>query len=364
MKTYDEERKRATFGMAYPMEDVIFVREDKYTNFSSVTSKISQTDLKAFVKNKRLSFNLNFATLSDIIFEECNFHNMQGKEMAKINKISFENCVFKKSIMGTTEYFRVIFKKCMFERCDFMNADVKECIFEDCEFTECTAYHMHFIDTEINPTTFIKSIIVPKYNFDSINTNEKILIEREWVRVRLYLASQLFKSNNSLNNSFYSDKALLELKKAELILQKDIIDYGKDESSSIAISTIQKLTALKTWVNYFTKLLIVKLTDGGTSLFKLLYMASIITVLCSFLICFTNISYQNDKFKVTYIAIGDLIGEAINNIPLVLSLFLGFGFSSFNTTSSIEYWGLAAITIFGLFWYALIIPVVIRKIYR
>jgi uncharacterized protein YjbI with pentapeptide repeats len=338
----DTIRKRATFDLPYPKVQLYFTREDKVYKFKNKTEKLVDTDVKTYVKAKRLHFEIDNSSFRDIVFTECSFHNKGGTTNAMIDRITFERCHFIKNIMGSTLYLRVEFKHCKFERCDFMNSDFKECLFIDCEFKECTAYRTRFIETLIDPVAFIKSIQVPNYNLSASSNDEKILIEREWKRLILFSATQLFLSNKAISNSDYTDSSLVELKKAENNLLKDEILYGKN------IEIAQKksfwnifLKNKKDSLYYFFNWLNLCLTNGGTSFYKLMNILLILVPIISFKMGFLNIKYHETKIQYpntdTIFTYGNF-ERFIDNIPHALGIFLGLEYSEYQASCSNEYW--------------------------
>lgn len=362
----DTIRKRATFDLPYPKEQLYFKKEDKTNKFKDKTDRLNATDVKTYVKAKRLHFEIDNSAFRDIVFTECNFHNKGGTTNATIDRITFERCDFIKNFMGSTLYLRVEFKHCKFSRCDFMNSDFKECLFIDCEFKECTAYRTRFIETLIDPIEFIKSIQVPRYNLSASSNDEKTLIEREWKRLILFSATQLFLSNKAISNSDYTDKSLFELKKAETNVLKDKILYGNNIESAKKQSFLNIISNNKKDIlYYFFNWLNLSLTNGGTSLNKLMMILLIIVPVIGFTIGFLNIQYHETTIQYpdttfTY----NNFKMFLDNIPHALGIFLGLEYSEYSASCSNEYWILLAFTLLGLIWYALLLPVLIRKIYQ
>ena len=357
MPSYDKINKRATFGILYPSDDIEFEKIDAKNKFNDKTETVEGNLAKRFVKSKRMTFKLDNSTFRKIIFDGCNFHNNHGEKYSELSSVSFEDCDFKNSFFGTTEFYKVVFKRCTFQRCDYMNSIFRNCKFINCTFEKCTAYNIMISTTEINPILFLDSIEVPFYNFPSITKAIKFNISREWIDVKLHIARQLVKSSSEIHHTKLIDDSIYKLKSIELLKTKDklvnpifhITDINGEKKGFwyLLFFEFQNLfNYIFGWVNQLS-------TRGGTSLIRLILISLFFIFLISYHLLHLNTAYGKIDLSISW----------LTNIPFSISLFLGFGFSgfSFPVEDSLI---LVAYALFGIIWYALLIPVLIRKIYR
>lgn len=362
MPSYDKVYKRATFGTLYPSDDVTFLNEDRKDNFKNKTDEITVDAVKRIVNSKRMTFDLDNKSFEDIIFKESNFHNAHGDSITKIDLIKFKGCDFKKCFFGSVYYEKVKFTNCTFERCDFMNADFSNCDFKNCTFKKCSGYNVRFNYSDLDPTSFLESIVVPIYNFDGLSSGEKKGAEREWIRTRISIARQLLKSSIEICNSSYSDKCIYEIKKEESKERFDILFYGE----SITNTTGNFMSG--NWFFKIFKLIwnwiksaILFITRGGTSLSGLGIALIVLVAFISLFLSCSEVSYANHLLKVSEDE--SYVFGVIKNLPHAFSLFLTYGYSSFSSSSPLVYLWLNCISAVGLIWYALSIAVIVRRIH-
>ncbi|NRD55152.1 pentapeptide repeat-containing protein [Corallococcus exiguus] len=360
--THDTDHRRATCGVHYPQEDVEFnTKEDLLTKIPSK----AQNQTKSHIKGKRLGFQVVQRNFESISFRECNFYNKQGAGIAKIQSISFKDCEFQSCFLGSTIYYRVRFQDCQFDRCDFMNADFEECIFERCEFKDCTADNCLLSKTEIDPTPFFSGTPFPQKNHSSSEPAFKQTSLRTWLEVRMRLAEQVFRSNSEAQNSDYTDSALFHLKTSQLARRKDVWLHGSHrpeaKSQGHLKATLsqprQSLRLILSTINLW-------LTAGGTSLTRLVGALVTLTLAYPVILVILPVKYLNTQCEFTTDTALSIITSYINLSTLALSLLLGFGFSAFTSQSTLGNIALVAGATFGVIWYALLIPVIIRRIYR
>jgi uncharacterized protein YjbI with pentapeptide repeats len=342
----DPERRRATYKLPYPHDDLVFDRSISLANLP----RADPQDAKSTIEAKRLSFRLERKNLDNIVFRECNFHDKKGQGQAEIKRLSFRNCVFKRSIMGTCEYVKVRFIRCQFERCDFSDAEFVQCVFDDCEFIGCTGERVSFDRTEIDPATFLAGYNFPAENYSGAADEQKQQHEREWQESRYRIAGQLFRSNNEAFDTSFADAALRELKDARL-------KHRLYKAKNSAHPRLHLLALSLEKLNLF-------LTRGGTSISRLLACATAAILLIPFWLNFTQIEMYGKKMQLRTEDLSSFLHDYIFAIPASGGLFLGFGYGFFGSTSILGAWSLLAISTLGITWYALIVPVLIRKVYR
>lgn len=359
--------RRATFGVTYPTTNEIFEPKDKAENFASKTTILDGNNEKGFILSKRMTFNLDNATFRKKIFKESAFHDKHGETAARVSSISFEDCDFRSTFFGGTVYKRVVFRRCTFERCDFMNAEFEECIFNNCQFVDCTAYKVVFERTEVDPEKFYGAIKVPSYNFPSLTKSEQKRIKREWVNVQLSLARQLLGTSSDVYHTQYIDKALFILKKSEFKSLLDKLLHTVQSLKNInGIEPARNVIFLNK-IMYAIQLVFrganIILTKGGTSLGRLLSVGILMTlVIATHLSFITDLKYNSIELSMHANDTG-LIENLLSNIPYSISLFLGFGYSGFIFDRG-DVGFMVFYTLLGLAWYALLITIILRKIYK
>ena len=360
-------REIATYGVTYPTDNLTFTYESKKLSFKNILTKKKNTDEKFTVHSKRVRFEIQTTTIENIVFDQCNFHSKGGAEIDVVKLLTFDEVDFRQCLMGTNKYFRVYFKDCTFFKCDFKDAEFEDCIFTRCKFEECSAYHCRFTATEINPESFLKSISFPLGNYKGVSKSEKEFKKREWIEIQLFIANQIFNSNLSLSNSEYADEALYELKRKQLEVHLNTLKYPENKQGAVKRSMLRALfskdwnSVIKTWFSR-TNLF---LTDGGTSLVKLFGFLIISCLITTILLGIGSFEYGEQSLTIDYTNSSGmkLVGNNLINFFHALSLFLTFGYTSFKSSIAYQQSFLTIISILGLFWYALLIPVVVRKIY-
>lgn len=352
--TTDPEKRRATYGVVYPMVDCVIATKQDIDGLP----KEKDQDIKCTVRARRLTIKAEYRTFPPVVFESSNFHDRKGKSLAEIGHVTFRDSLFRRCFMGTTQYQGVRFRDCKFERCDFANANFTDCLFERCEFVQCTGEGANWRNTEIDPSAFLAALECPLYNFDAAPDSEKAELKHDWLEIRVRLAGQLFRSNCEVLNASLSDLGLLEMKKAEVAYERDIWRArrrgsmaGRDKAGWGAWMGIQ-LKALNVW-----------LTAGGTSLKKLVIALVIAVLVVPLVLGAMSAEYQGTRYEFS----GWDLGSVQTYLALVApaaALVLGYGFSNFRLFSAEATAFAVAASTLGLAWFAVLIPVLIRKIYR
>jgi hypothetical protein len=252
--------------------------------------------------------------------------------------------------MGTCDYSKVRFVRCRFEKCDFSDAEFLQCIFDDCEFFDCTGERVLFDRTEIDPMRFLKGYVFPKDNYSGASEIQRQLHEGEWQESKYRIAGQLFRSNNEAFDSGFADAALKELKSARLNQRLYKISKKQHSRTDRIASFFERLN--------------LSLTEGGTSIRRLLLFAGIFVLFIPPWLDYVQVNLYSKEMQLRTTGILDWSRDYLFAIPSSGGLFLGFGYGAFESHSVCGAWSLFAITALGITWYALIIPVLIRKVYR
>jgi len=359
LRTHDEEPRRATYGVPYPRTDGADLLIETKQDIADKIPVLAADSTKRRVLARRVSVRVKLRNFDDVAFHDCNFHDQHGKGPANIAEITFRGCEFRRSFFGTVHFHRVRFIDCTFERCDFQNAEFSECVLERCQFTECSAQQALFLRTEVDPAAFLSGIVFPVYNLTGKAPELVRQIQREWQQVRLRLSEQLFRSNSEIFHSQHSDAGLLALKRAQHSAAVDLWRHGASRYDAQPLSLFEALRrdpggpirATLRWLNLV-------LTAGGTSIRNLACVLVILILAYPFLLSSLPITYGGAN--CTLESLRDYVRLALASA----SLLLGFGFTAFSGVGLAATSALVLAGVFGVSWYALLIPVLIRRVYR
>lgn len=354
----DIREKRATYGIYYPNEHVIF---DSYHELKKIAIQEQKDSIKLKILEKKITFNFIVKSIENYYFHKCSFYYKHDLILNKINRLTFRDCIFKSCFFGTIIFEKVIIKKCIFELCDFSNTEFRNCIIEKCTFINCSAENVLFTKTEIEPSSFLNGVTFPEYNLDNCNNEFIEKLRHDWKSIRYRIASSIYQSNTEISHSRFSDISLYHLKKAELSYlcdlwkSKDLGEIDKRRFSKFSLA----LRASFIGINIF-------FTKGGTSISRLLSIAIILIGIFNFLIGFSAVNYgtYNMNYSSTIPGIIPGIIKFVENIPKTLSLFFSFGFSSFNAETILGSFYLIIVPISGLTLFAFLIPMLLRRIYK
>lgn len=221
----DPHKPHATFNVAYPQSPETFLilatRED-------IATKLPQPETKGgrgSVTERRLSIRAKGKNIESMAFSGCNFHDQGGKALANIEHITFKNCVFVHSWLGTIHYLGVRFFSCTFQSCDFGFSNFEHCVFEDCEFKDCSGATVYFNQTELEPAAFLKGLSFLERNYSADSEAQRLHAKRELAESRRRVAAALLVSNGA-TNSRYVDASLLELRRMEEELYWNSWEFG------------------------------------------------------------------------------------------------------------------------------------------
>jgi hypothetical protein len=338
----DPTRRRATFGVLYPVWEITIEKSDDL--HTKLPTRFEKTKRRS-VQGVRFHLRVPNLIFSDADFHECKFHRPDDRGESIISGLTFKNCTFERCMFGGTTLLHVTFGGCTFVRCDFGGSQFKECQILDCTFNECTAENASFLATEIDPTTFLSGMPPPVYNYAApIPEGEESAaqIAEDWVEVRRKLAAQLLKSNTEIHHTVYSDRGLFELKRAEL----------KVRAKALRAHPLQLAQVFVAW-------LVLHATKGGTSLSRLFLGGVILVPLYALLLSNSHIKFMNqDCYLHSFESL-----LVLQQLARGASLFLAIGYTAFSggTLATVLLTAGAAL---GLFWYALVAAVVIHRVYR
>jgi hypothetical protein len=347
----DPTRRRATFGVLYPLLGITIERSGdlpmKLPARFETTKRRSVQGVRFYLKGTHLIF-------SDADFHECKFHKPDALQESKVSASTFKNCRFKRCMFGGTVFRHVTFEDSTFSRCDFEDSEFSECQFVDCMFTECTAENASFIATEVDPTAFLRGMPPPVYNCEEPTPDGEATpaqLAADWVEVRRKLAAQLLKSNAEIYHTDHSDRGVFELKRAEL----------KARVQALRVDPLQEGVPrfLVRAGRICTAWLILNVTKGGTSLSRLLLTATLIVALYALLLSTSHITFINQDCHLNNFD----RSLVLQQLARAESLFLAFGYTAFSGGPRATVLLTAGAAI-GLFWYALVAAVVIHRVYR
>jgi hypothetical protein len=347
----DPTRRRATFGVLYPLLGITIEKSDdlheKLPARFETTKRRSVQGIRFYLKVPHLIF-------SEADFHECKFHRPDARQESKVSGSTFKNCSFRRCMFGGTVFRHVTFEASTFSRCDFGDSEFGECQFVDCIFTECTAENASFIATEVDPTAFLKGMPPPVYNCEVPTPDGQATpaqVTADWVEVRRKLAAQLLKSNAEIYHTDHSDRGLFELKRAEL----------KARVEALRVHPLQEgfPRFLARAGRICTAWLILVITKGGTSLSRLLLAAMLVVSLYALLLSTSHIAFINQDCHLNTFE----RSLVLQQLARAASLFLAFGYTAFSGGPRATVLLTAGAAI-GLFWYALVAAVVIHRVYR
>jgi hypothetical protein len=347
----DPARRRATFGVSYPLWEVIIQKSGDRQNKLPVRYEDTK---RRSVEGVRLYLEASNLIFSDADFLACKFHRPNEQGDSQVIGATFKDCTFKSCILGGTVFRHIKFDVCSFSRCDFGGSELDECQFLNCTFVECTAENATFRATEIDPTAFLAGMLFPRYNFVGPMPEGEMpaaQLAEEWVEVRRKVASQLLRSNNDIQHTDNSDRALFELKRAEVIARLQDIQTRRRKDSFVRL-TGRAIRLAVSW-------LVLHITKGGTSLSRLFLGASLLVPFYAVLLSFSHVTFLNQDCHLRYMK-PSLIAQ---QLARAASLFFTIGYTAFSgspTATCLMTVG----ALLGLFWYALIAAVVIHRVYR
>ncbi len=345
----DPTRSRATFGVPYPLAEVVIDKsDDQHAKFPArfeTTKRRSVPSVRLVLRAPQI--------FSDTDFRECQFRWRQELGESRVEGSTFKSCSFSRCLLGGIVFNHVTFENSTFCRCDFGGSKFEECQFVNCIFTECTAENASFVATEIDPSAFLKGLPPPVYNYEDPvpdGESDAAQITADWVEVRRKLAAQLLRSNTEIHHSLNSDRGLFELKQAEF---KSRIQKLRPLSlKNLVRQPVRATQAFLSWS-------VIHATKGGTSLSRLVFAATFATLAYAYLLSRSHVTFLSQDCHLSSLA-PNLV---LQQLARAAALFLAIGYTDF-TGGPLATVFLTAAAAFGLFWYALVAQVVIHRVYR
>jgi hypothetical protein len=346
----DPNPRRATFKFPYPAYEIALEKK------ADLTEKlpIRLEDGRRTIRGIRFAFTVPGLFINSSDFCRCQFYIPRTRGVSEIVGTTFTNCTFETCVFGGTTYRHTSFERCHFRRCDFATAHFSECDFQSCTFTECTGEHVSLSATEIDPTALLRGMIPPLYHYPCAieGEPEAKVVKGQWPEVRRMLAAQLLRSNTEVYNTKHSDKALFELKSAELKTRLAALSsVHSNEGIGAMVGEAARCSML--WLTLV-------LTKGGTSAGRLLCFGMIAIPSYAVVLSTSSILFQGVVCRMG--SIGPR--EVAQQLTRAISLFLAFGYTSFVGTNLVDLLFLTIGAALGLVWYALMAAVIIRRIYR
>lgn len=336
----DSGRKRATFNVPYPSLSslISFNTKDDFEKIPEENNILS---------GRKIVFNYKRAYKNDCTFEKCQFF-VEQESAHLICQITFKNCFFTSCFMGSVTYQRVRFENVCFTNCDFSNSIFDSCVFDNCTFKRCSAYHPEFINTEINPSKFLSGICYLQQNYElSLDENKN-----EFIYTKFSLSKQIYNSNNSVGSHYLSDIGLYELKKNEFRYLKSTLKQSfKNKEYKHSFLTV--IFLLFKWLN-------IQITNGGTSLSKLLVVVFFLLVFFNFYFSCSSIEEANYNFELS----NNCFLRFCQWFPKTMSIFFAYGYTAFKTNNGLYFAIINLCAFLGIIFYAMVISILIRKIYK
>jgi uncharacterized protein YjbI with pentapeptide repeats len=351
----DQMRWRATFGLSYP--------QDLHT---------AQTPaLPAEVTNQKVWFKLKKKSIDNVRFVTCQFHierytplSASGGQGAPINQLeiyelTFRACHFDRTFLGGVAYFNCRFIDCTFDCCDFGGSKFVECAFSDCRFSNCTAWNVIFTRTIIDPTAFLTGLPFPLRNYQNVALAERQNDQRKHLRTQLEIADHLLGSLANTNQSDFFDRALYYSKLYDFRVKvRRLGEWGRYQRLHLSQGWAAWALVVDAsrvgfdWLNLL-------LTKGGTSFTRLaaIFFGMNLLVFPLLIVPRVSMSYhENAAFFQT--------SNYFQNVAVGTELFLAFGYTNFKPSDAGSHVMLTLYAVLGIVWYAFLIPVLLRRIYK
>lgn len=338
----DRDPRRATFGAIYPTERLpLATKEDL-----QCLRKDDQTDDKSTVEQRIIQLTARASSIRKVVFRQCNFHHAEGAQIVDLQELTFDRCDFVKCIMGAVKYRRVRFVSCTFSGCDFMHAEFKDCTFSRCSFERSTAWDVLFVRTVIDPAAFMSGVPFPSDNYKQKPPAELRSHRREWASIRLANATQINRSVQECGDLDYSDAALYEMKRAALL----------DCWYRVTGSDVAPRARLADACKGATSAANLLLTRGGTSFGRLVLAGGVVLMLDAYVF-----------LPRSTITVGGARLATMSRFSRALSaaeMVSGIGYARFVPKDLYDHALMLASAMLGLVLFALLIPVLVRRVYR
>lgn len=260
---------------------------------------------------------------------------------------SFENCTFRDCDFSQHTWTEVSFTNCTFERCNFVLWTFDSCSFlNTCKFAEITFAHhkVNLQNTAISASSFLAAIVT---NVENLPPDvDKEYQEHRLVGSKLGIAVAIYQSTKDVANLEYYFEAYKELRLATLRKNVEFAQYP------ISTARFARFRALIASLGPRLELLLAEVTGGLTN-----WGQSVVLPLEFALWVFLF-------FIVIYGLFADtsLVGAIQQSFNI--TIVAGYTFH----LDADDAWHLKMLKainlIFGLFWYSLLIPTVVRRVLR
>lgn len=335
----DPRHHRATYGVTYPTAETTFKTKADLGRFSTDDGQRPKLD------EKKVYWELSGATITNVVFRNCNFHTGHGLKASEVSSLTFERCDFNSCFLGFVLFRRTTFRGCAFNRCEMGRTEFEDCTFENCTFTNCTPWDAILHRTLLEPRSLLEGFEIPTENLGELEKAERGKIAERHLRARAALAEQLLRSNEERRNTLYSDTALFQNRRAALRLRRH------DQKSKVWCRRALGVPGIVLSAVYL------HLTLGGTSLKRMFAIATAIIVVLAAML-------SSGAFDISIRgtpAAGATFAECLSD---AVSLFFAFGYTNFSVIGCA---GNAAITVpplLGMAWSAVVLAVIVRRAYR
>lgn len=289
----------------------------------------------------------NFTHLNDFTFEKIDFSGtLDGDQI----KFTFRNCKFTKCSFRNAEFKNIKFTNCIFSYTTFALGYFKNCEFRNCRFNKIgvSGNSMVFEDCYINPEHFLKDLF--------LNTNAAVLRE-----FQTNVAFQSYQQTKT--------KSVIARKLTESLPIKNDIEY---HILSIKIARKYEILAfMKEAIYYLTH---GKFSDKLTNFFNLLYSLFEMPVIMLFG-WLSGWGYKIGKtltIGILSILLFTILNKSIifkcdtfsDSLLKTVEYWLLFGYTKydFNLIPSNLQWIILLNSIFGMIWFAALIPIIINKL--
>jgi Pentapeptide repeats (9 copies) len=335
----DPRHHRATYGVTYPTAETTFRTKADLGRFSTDDGQRPKLD------EKKVYWKLSGATVTNVVFRNCNFHTEHGQKASEVSSLTFERCDFNSCFLGFVLFRRTTFRGCVFNRCEMGRTEFEDCTFENCTFTNCTPWDAILQRTLLEPQRLLEGFEIPAENLGELEETERNKIAERHLRARAALAEQLLRSNEERRNTLYSDRALFQNRRAALRLRRH------DQQSKAWFRRALGVPGILLAAVYL------HLTLGGTSLKRMFGIATVIVLAIAAML-------SSGAFDVSIRGTAAASTSYAECLPAAVSLFFAFGYTNFSVTGGAGNAGITVPPLLGMAWSAVVLAVIVRRAYR
>ena len=335
----DPRHHRATYGVAYPTAETTFKTKADLGRFSSDDGERPKLD------EKKVYWELSGATITNVVFRNCNFHTTHGLRASEVLSLTFEKCDFNSCFLGFVLFRRTTFRSCAFNRCEMGRTEFEDCTFEGCTFTNCTPWEAILQRTLLEPKCLLDGFEIPTENLGELVGTERGKVEERHLRACAALAEQLLRSNEERRNTIYSDRALFQNRRAALRLRRHEQKSKSWFRRALALPGIMLSAAY------------LHFTLGGTSLKRMFGIATLICVALAAVLASGAFAIAIRGTSAASISLAECMSAAV-------SLFFAFGYTNFSTSGNAANAVITVPPLLGMAWSAVVLAVIVRRAYR